>query len=42
MYVYEVRSYADISSIAYRFLAIKQIGDQHLCKIFSIFIPTLI
>ena len=42
MYVYEVRSYADISSIAYRFLVIKQIGDQHLSKIFSIFIPTLI
>ena len=41
-YVYEVRSYADISSIAYRFLVIKQNGDQHLSKIFSIFIPTLI
>ena len=42
MYVYEVRSYADTSSIAYHFSVIKQIGDQHLSKIFSIFIPTLI
>ena len=42
MYVYEIRSYAGISSITYRFLVIKQIGDQNFSKIFSIFKPTLI
>ena len=42
MHVYEIRSYADIYSIAYCFLVIKQIGDQHFSKIFSIFIPILI
>ena len=42
MYVYEIRSYADIYSSAYQFLVIKQIGDQLFPKIFSVFIPTLI
>ena len=35
--VYEIRSYADISSIALRFLVIKEIGDQYFSKIFIIF-----
>ena len=42
MYVYDVRSYANISSIAQRFLIIKQISDKHFSNIFNIFIPTLI
>ena len=42
MYMYEIRSYADISSIALRFLVIKQIVDQDFSNIFSIFMPTLI
>ena len=42
MYVYEIRSYADIYSISYHFLVIKQIGDEHFSKIVSIFIATLI
>ena len=42
MYVYEIRSYADIYSIAYGFLVIKEIGDQYFSEIFNIFIPTLV
>ena len=42
MYVYEIRFYAYISSIGYRFLIRKEIGDQRFSKIFNIFVPTLI
>ena len=42
MYVYKIRSFADIFSIAWCFLTIKEIGDKHFSKIFGIFIPTLI
>ena len=42
MYVYEIRSYTDISSVAQRFLVIKQIVDQHFSKVFSIFTPAII
>ena len=42
MYMYEIRSYAAISSIAQRFSVIKEIGDQDFSKIINIFIPTLI
>ena len=41
MYVYEIRSYDDIYSIAYGFLTIKQIGRKHYSKILNIYIPTL-
>ena len=40
--MYEIKSYADIFSIAQHFLVTKQIGDQYFSKIFSIFIPALI
>ena len=42
MCVYEIRSYADISSFAWRFVAIKQIVDKIFQKYFNIYIPTLI
>ena len=42
MYVYEIRSYADIFSIPERVLTIKQIGDKDFSKIFNFFISTLI
>ena len=42
MYVYEIRSYADIFSIPERILTIKQIGDKDFSKIFNFFISTLI
>ena len=41
MYVYQLRSYVDISSIAQQLLTIKQIGDKHFSKILHIYIPTL-
>ena len=39
MYVYEIRSYDDIYSIAERFSTIKQIGHKYYSKIFNIYIP---
>ena len=42
MFLYEIRSYVDTSSIALRFLTIKQFGDKHFSKIFNIYIPTLV
>ena len=42
IYVYQIRSYADISSITERFLAVKEILDKHFSKIFNICIPNLI
>ena len=41
MYVFEIRSYDDIYSIASRFLTIKQIGRKYYSKILSIYISTL-
>ena len=41
MFLYEIRSYVDTSSIALRFLTIKQFGDKHFSKIFNIYIPIL-
>ena len=32
MFVYEIRFYVDISSIAYHFSTIKQIGDKYFSK----------
>ena len=42
MYVYQIKSYADIYSIAQRFLTIKTIGDKDFSKIFNFSISTLI
>ena len=42
MYVFEITSYDAVSSIASRFLTIKQIGDKDFSKIFNFFISTLI
>ena len=36
MYELEITSYDDIYSIAWRFLTIKQIGDQDFSKIFNL------
>ena len=35
MYVYQIKSYADIYSIAQRFLTIKTIGDKDFSRIFN-------
>ena len=42
MYVYQIKYYADIYSIAQRFLTIKTIGDKDFSKIFNFSISTLI
>ena len=42
MYVYQIKSYADIYSIAQRFLAIKIICEKDFSKIFNFSISTLI
>ena len=42
MYLYQIRSYADIYSIALRFLTIKQIDDKDFSKLFNFFISALI
>ena len=41
MYVYQLRSYVDISSIAQQLLTIKQNGDQIFSKILHINVHTL-
>ena len=42
MDMYGIRSEFDLSSIGYRFLTIKEIGDEHFSKIFNIYIPIFI
>ena len=42
IYVYEIRSYDGIHSVASRFLTIKQIGHKYYFKIVNFFIFTLI
>ena len=42
MWVYQIKSFAEIYSIALRFLPIKKIGDKDFSKIFNFSIPTLI
>ena len=42
MYVYQIKSYADIYSIGSRFFTIKQIGDKDFSKIFNFSTSTLI
>ena len=42
MYVYQIKTYAGIYSIAQRFLTIKTIGDKDFSKIFNFSISTLI
>ena len=42
IFVYEIRSYVDISVITQRLLPIKQTDDQCFSKEFIIYIPTLV
>ena len=42
IYVNGIRSYADRSYIAERFLTIKQNRDEHFPKVLNIYMPTLV
>ena len=42
IFVYEIRSFVEISLIAYRLLPIKQIDDKYFSKKFNINIPILV